>query len=162
MVLSFKEFCVKKQLIEQDYMCSEEQLKLLVEAGFFDNFKKIGRNAALAGAIGMGTLGMTGCSGDKCDIRPQEKQTTQQSDSWVYINPDIKRNIVNKIDGTYYIYLMPQRHKENAHTKLAKLKFLRMKATHDFMKETGSNMRGVEWEGKTVDNNHIISIKLSQ
>ena len=55
--MKFNEYVVSRICEEEGYSLSLEQVQALIEAGFMDRLKRYGRNAAIAGAIGLAGFG---------------------------------------------------------------------------------------------------------
>jgi hypothetical protein len=55
--MTFNEYVVFRICEEEGYCLSLERVQQLIEAGFMDRMKRYGRNAAIAGAIGLAGFG---------------------------------------------------------------------------------------------------------
>lgn len=165
MSLTFEEYVVKRILIEEGHHLSNEEIKILVEAGFMDKVKNFGKKAALAGAIGAAGLGVglnmnqsNQSQGTQNQQTYSQQQSQQQNVEKTNIGGGITKEVVKRQDGTYYIYY---RESGSPRMRSGDYSFLRAKATNDFMKSTGMSMQGVEWGQKTVKGNDGIWIKVS-
>lgn len=101
--MTFNEYVVVRAFEEEGYQLTLEQVHELIEAGFMDRMKKWGRNAAIAGAIGLAGFGA-----GKMMNQPQQGKgietksvTSRSAEDFLGKKPSLssKSSLVQKMDA---------------------------------------------------------------
>ena len=81
----------------------------------------------------------------------QVQQDQNETPDELQATSDLQRKVVERDDGTYYFYYQKARTTNSPQIQQAKMKAFQTKAKHQFMKDTGSNMKGVQHGMSTKD-----------